>query len=446
MKKKLLVSLLAGCMVFMMTGCGSVMEVMQQGQKEESQVEVEAENKEEEKKETEDKETKEEKESENKEQKEETRESKQEEQKEEEKPKANNPVLGDSDIEDYEGFEYLYCETLMTESEKNQETGKMENKELQVFIPQDDYVTVNRYYASGSTLGVHYRFELNPYLSYNADDYLLSENLDMYLENMYDPFYMRDCYDIQRGEAEEIDENTARAAVEYCTYNEYEEEYSSIFATYYLIEVEEDLQIMLEIKVYADETTGKTPMLMEELEAFYEIEINWDEQRAEEKVTNLLANGGNRMVSTGYMIFELPEGWAQDYDNSGYDSLYFAPNGKMNSSDSIICFTESYVGYGNDIPMETLVKDLDATKASLEESLECDISKIEGEVVDTCMGESAKMTFTATVEDGDSADFAIYYAYDSSYLYAFMASVKDGADEDGIAILENILATAQVRD
>ena len=38
--------------------------------------------------------------------------------------------LGGEFDEEYEGYEYLYCEMLMTESEENPETGKMESQKL----------------------------------------------------------------------------------------------------------------------------------------------------------------------------------------------------------------------------------------------------------------------------------------------------------------------------
>ena len=38
--------------------------------------------------------------------------------------KPSSPVLGDEDLDSYEGFEYLICDMLITDSEENKSTGK----------------------------------------------------------------------------------------------------------------------------------------------------------------------------------------------------------------------------------------------------------------------------------------------------------------------------------
>ena len=58
----------------------------------------------------------------------------------------------------------------------------MENKSLQVFIPQADYVYVNMDYANVDKLGVTLRVELEPSIRYDAEDYLTYENLQYYVE------------------------------------------------------------------------------------------------------------------------------------------------------------------------------------------------------------------------------------------------------------------------
>lgn len=146
----------------------------------------------------------------------------------------DHPVLGEDDIADYDGFEYLYCENLRTQSEKNEESGKMESYSMDVFIPQDDYVYVSMNRVTGDKLGVSFQIELNPIIRYAAEDYLVSENLQYYIENEFDPFYSDGTKDVVIGEPEEIDRNTARQTVEYLLYNKYEDSLTPIFPPFIL--------------------------------------------------------------------------------------------------------------------------------------------------------------------------------------------------------------------
>lgn len=135
------------------------------------------------------------------------------------KKKASGIVLGSDEAEGYEGFEYLYEEILMTDTEENEETGKKERKSLTVFVPDDDYSTASGNYAYANSMGVNFRVELEPYLRYDAEDYLPEENLEAYMEASYDPFYTTDYKDMVISDVEAIDNGAARCTVEYCEYD-----------------------------------------------------------------------------------------------------------------------------------------------------------------------------------------------------------------------------------
>ena len=214
LQKKLLVCLLLVCMVLPLGACGSAVEAAKQALEKKKQEEGQT---------TEEEVTEDE-----------VTEDVEEEagDSEELSVSLDHPVLGEDDIADYDGFEYLYCENLRTQSEKNEETGKMESYSMDVFIPQDDYVYVNMNRVTGDKLGVSFRIELNPSIRYAAEDYLVSENLQYYVENEFDPFYSDGTKDVVIGEPEEIDRNTARQTVEYLLYNKYEASLTPVFSTY----------------------------------------------------------------------------------------------------------------------------------------------------------------------------------------------------------------------
>lgn len=359
------------------------------------------------------------------------------------KPNASGaPVLGQEDIADYEGFEYLYWEQLRTESEKNEATGKMESQELEVFIPISDYTYTDRDRVSSEKLGIELVAHLEPYL-YDSEDYLVYENLENYLEIVYDPFYYTEYEDLVISEVEEIDENSARATVEYCEYDEYDEIYRTIFETYYLKMLENDVYVLVVASVDHSEVSGKTPMLIDELEEFYQFEIDFDKDRAQQKQDAYLTSGGSNMHSTGYILFELPEGWDEDYDSKyGYDTDVFAPGGSISASGCGITFEQEDndaidkdIIRGNEEMLVEIIKEEYAEDENLSEV------EYYGE---TCLGETIKTTLTIEV-DGVTANAEVYFIIDNYYIYRVTAMAKEGAKEDPFTVVADILENGQVR-
>ena len=358
-----------------------------------------------------------------------------------EQSKDGVPVLGQEDIKDYEGFTYLYCENLRTQSEENKETGKMESKELPVFIPQSDYVYVNMDHANVEKLGVEFNVSLEPYIRYEAEDYLTYENLQYFVEEQFDPFYTADCKDVVMSEVEEIDRDTARMTVEYCYYNEYENTYSPVFATYYLTTLENGCTVLVEMDINGDEVTGKTPELLEELEAFYGFEINWDKDRAAKKVEDFLAAGGDSTVSTGYVMFELPEGWSRDTDAGDYDTEVYAPGGDVEAAGCFVSLQEDYAGYDAFSGIENSTDELVEVVGGYleEEGLSAEVSAYG----DTCLG-TAILSVMEIEEEGTTAVFHIYWVFSDSYMYRITAVAVGDTTENPFAVAEGILQNGQV--
>lgn len=447
--KMMLCAMLMSCS-FLMAGCGSLQQMTEvlggQATEVQSEDDEEDERSETEESEEDDQERDEESDVDEVERDEEQDEEQDGEQDEEDssvKPNVSGvPVFGQEDISDYEGFEYLYWEQLRTQNEKNEVTGKMESQELEIFLPLSDYSYVNRSQASSEKLGVEFEVELNPYLSLHSEDYLVYENLALYLEDAYDPYYYTDYKDVVISEVEEIDENSARATIEYCKYDKYDETYRTIFETYYLKMLENDVYVMVVVSVDHSETSGKTPMLIEELEEFYQFEIDFDKDRAQQKQETYLAGGGSNTHSTGYVLFELPEGWAEDDDNYEYDTYVYAPGGSISASGCGITFEKEYnddidkdIIKGNEEKLVEIIKEGFAEDGNLSEV------EYYGE---TCLGETIKTTLTIEV-DGMTANAEVYFIIGDYYIYRVTAMAKDGAAEDPFTVAADILENGQVR-
>lgn len=423
MKKKIALCLIMGCLASTLWGCNTkdIVETISK--------ETEAEDKKDDEKEEENQD-----------------EAANEEAADEESSKTSgNPVLGDEDIEDYEDFKYLYCEEIRTESEKNEETGKMESKKLSVFVPESDYVSVSTNRVRSEKLGVSIEVQLEPYIRYDSDDYLMSENLQYYLEESeYDPYYSNNYKDLVISEVEEIDEEIVYATVEYCDYNKYADSYSVVFVTYYLAKLDNDATVLVEVAVNSEDVTGKTPALIEELEAFYPFEIDWDKERAEAKLEDYLASGGESTVSTGYAIFELPEGWSEDISESDYDTYVYAPDGDANFAECFVSIYREYLGY--DTFEDGEVDDYqDEIIGMVEESMQEEgVDAVVTWYGDTCLGSAVKAEARIT-EDGETANTEIYWIFDDSYGYVVTAVMSDNAIEDAFVVAEDMLKNGQTR-
>ncbi|HKM34350.1 MAG TPA: hypothetical protein VJY54_06375 [Lachnospiraceae bacterium] len=365
------------------------------------------------------------------------------------KESGSKVELGGEFQTDYDGFSYLYCEELMTESTENEETGKMENQKLSVFIPNGDYASVNRDTAYSEELGVDFRVSLNPTIRYEEENYLVSENLKYFLDYEYDAFYCTDYYNLHISEIESVSDG-ARAYVSYCYYDKWNDKYSLLFATYYLKEVSKDVTVLVEVKVDSEEVTGKTPSLLAELKSFYGFHIEWDEQEAKNMLDQFLANykQDTKSFSTGYLLFDLPSEWDRDYENEEGTEYVFAPGGDAAFAGCMILFNREYLGSEvydiTDICSSQ--ESIDAYKKYLQEIWGDIVSNIEiTEYGKTCMGNAIKITFQT--KDGDYEDTTEWYTItDDDYIYSMEVIALPDCDRDVFAIAETILTNGVLKE
>lgn len=366
--------------------------------------------------------------------------------KESDEAKTSGAVLG-GDPKDFTGFEYLYAESLRTESEENSETGQMESKEITVMIPKNEYTYVDRTYASSDSLGVNFKISLNPYLQYKQEDYLIYENLKMYLDNEFDAFYSTEYKDLVVSEVEQLGDNRAYANASYIYYDDVDDMYVPIYKSFYIIELEKNLTVMVELEINLAETTGKTQMLLDEIESFYEFKTGWVKADMEEKVANYIANdnGTTDSFSNGYMIFELPKGWKEDYDfDDNYSAYTYAPDGDGTKAECAVSIEREYV-YSEDYNVDAFLVNKDATIALFTEEIGEGVSNVD--IVDmgeTALGHTVKL-YMDVEQEGILAHYAFYFASDKDYMYTIYAIHTDNAAQNSFEVAENIIATAQVK-
>lgn len=361
--------------------------------------------------------------------------------KDDSKEKSKTPTFGDND-DTYEGFSYLYTETLATESETDEKSGKMKNQKLNVYIPQDEYNYVGRNNASADKLGVSFDIELNPYLRYDEDDYLPEENLQYYIDENFDEFYNDHYKDVEKGEIETLD-NGVKAKVTYCDYDEYDDSYSVHDKTYYYVTLNDELNAMVIFDINPEETTGKTDALISELESYYNISLDWDKKAAESKLAAFLENPnaeGNK-ISNGYMIFELPEGWKADNDYGDYSDDIYAPDGNVYSKNGFVKVEYEYVGSEIDNIKNMSDSDIDEMMSI---ALGDDINSTTIEKLgETNLGYTISIKMEAAALD-NNATVTQFMAFRDGYVYA--VSAVEAGDSDAEAVAKDIIYNAVLKD
>lgn len=345
---------------------------------------------------------------------------------------------------DYADFAYLYQERLTTESKENEETGKMESRDVLVYIPKDEYTYVSRRRATAEALSVDFSLELEPYL-YKQEDHTLQENLDGVIADMFDP---EELYPEGKGvessqAALSEDGKTATATVSYFPYNKYDKEFYYLYTFLALYELEDDTYALLTVTVDSRDATAKTQELLAELEKFYRVDIGWDAQAAQARLDEFLASDEAQMpaFSTGYMSFDLPEGWEETDETDTY-----APGGDAGFSGCFLQVEREYVGMSG--------KELIARGLSEEELAEVLSSivglpseKVSVEKVDSALGAGYYLTVLVESE-GYSVQVKTAFLFDDEgYWYIFAGGANDqypGAAEALDEGLETLMSTVEL--
>ena len=437
MKRKIIAALLAVVMVTSVTACGNTQPNASELTSGRSVVLDESENTDkpeetdkEDEKEPEDKEA-EEKESEEKDE-------------DKSKPAAKGVVFGSDEAKGYDGFEYLMEELISTS-----ETKSGNKASFSAFVPEGDYPSVSGSSARSERMGVTFKIDLEPYLGYKSEDYTVSENLEKYVESQFSSSTYK--YGVEIGDVDEIDDDTATCLVTYMDYDSYKDTYAPIYELYKLEDIGDGVTALYTVSIDADETTGKTNALLNELSSFYQMDIEWDDSFAESKRTAFENSDEYNADAFNlvFMSFELPEGWEKDEKNSSYSDIIFAPGGNVRKANGYIEVSKEFT---SDDYVEALLDDPDYTAEALQSSMGDSVSDITVEAVkDTFMGEVAKVEMKVYDDEIEGTGTGIaYYGYQDYTLYVIVAFISDEADDDEAQdvrdAVEMLFETGKVKD
>lgn len=363
---------------------------------------------------------------------------------EDDKTAAKGVVFGSSEASGYTGFEYLMEELISTSNTKSGEKAS-----FSVFVPEDDYPSVSGHRASSDRMGVTFEIDIEPYLQYKAEDYTVSENLEEYIDGQFS--YSGYKYGIEIGEVEEISDDSATCLVTYMDYDSYHDTYAPVYELYKLEDIGDGIMVLSMVSIDAEDTTGKTQALLDELSSFYQIDIDWDDSFAEAKRTAFENSDEYNADAFNlvYMSFELPDGWEKDEKNSTYSEPVFAPGGNARKANGYIGISKDF---STDDYVEALLDDTEFTEKALEESMGDSVSDVKVEAVrDTFMGDMAKVEMKVYDDDIEGTGIGIvYYGYYDYNVYIIAAFISDDADEeealDVKAALDMIFETGKMKN
>ena len=368
----------------------------------------------------------------------------------EEKETAKAPVLGGETAEGYDGFSYLYEQALTAYMEEDTDNGRIKRKEVTIYIPKGKESGVNRELpgtAYADALGVSFQFSLNPYFMDGHKRFPADEKLQAYIDENYPDGKKEEAaamgYEaLEVSEVRQIGTDAASATVKYCLWDDRDEEYSVIYATCYLKELEPDILALLEVEIDSRKVTSRTPELLKELEVFYETDLEWDSGEAQKKLETYLAEK-EKEESSGMVEFHFPEGWEIDGSYSEEDMTIYAPGGDCDGAGCGIAvasldveeYADELMGWLNDEEyLEMFIRE------GLGDEAEGLTTRYYGA---TCIGETTLAEFTYR-EEGETVDCRLYLGSNGGKVYIIVAIQYQWLEMNTFEVAEELLETGIV--
>lgn len=369
-------------------------------------------------------------------------------------PDSQVPVFGMEDIGDYDGFQYMQKEVLTAHIEEDKRNGRIRRKTVTLYIPywDESWFVMNGELpgtAWASVFGVTFDFSINPYGIMEQEGASLEEMLQKHMDGIYyedEGAVRREYGDLEIADIRASGENAVAATAKYCFYDDLEEKYHVCYRTSYLKELEPDMLALLDVTVDGQEATLETPELIEELEAFYEIDLGWDTEEMKERLDRYIEKSEAGFSSV--IEFDFPEGWEIEFEDD--EVVIYAPGG---NSDGAGCGIA--VGDLSSIALEEELPDGEDD----EEYLKMIISEGLGEKADdvsirscgeTCIGETMEAQLSVT-DDNGTADFRLYLGRkgDRAYVIAAMQYQwleMDTFGMDTFQLVEELLENGRLRE
>lgn len=354
----------------------------------------------------------------------------------------SQPVLGGERVEGYQGFEHLFETELTAYMDEDVKSGRIKRKNVIVYVPMGNDIRISGDFpgtVNSDTQGISFYADVNPGITFPREDMSAGEKLESYIEHIYggreEEYYSRN--EVEVSGIHKIGKDAAVTTVVQYWRPDEAEDYRISYITYYMKELEPDLLFFMEVEIDGSEATEETPEILAELEAFYEVDIPWDSDEAEEKLENYTAGKADEAVVLPGVDFSFPEGWERDKRYSDGEIVIYAPGGDCDGAGCGIAVA-SYREEESTDDIWNWLMDAEYFEEMLMESLE-EVEGLEiGYYGETCIGETTLAKFSC-LSDGERTDCQFYLGEKAGNIYFIVGMQYQWLEMDTFELVKELL-------
>lgn len=317
--------------------------------------------------------------------------------------------------------------------------------ELMVAFPKNGTEQSGKGTFSAEKDGIYIEFELNPYERSGKQYVPVNDSLDKLVDNFYgDGSLAAD--DMEKGSAEAISDDTARATVSFIDVSE--DKACACDTTMYLIDLDDENTVSIRLIIDYANVSSKTEDIIAALEDYYEVDILYDKAAAGEK---LAAYNKNSTVSSGTggsssskvqtvawngYEFEIPANWKKDSANSRSEGVFYAPNGSIDRAGYGIILATTR---GTTATVDTYVNNQSEMNQMFSELTGGMVNSVTfSDAGQTFLGHTLKIQFTMKV-DGVSLTGIVYSNVSTSKMEMIGAYGITGNTSNAESVLQEIM-------
>lgn len=200
-------------------------------------------------------------------------------------------------------------------------------------------------------------------------------------------------------------------------------------------EIDKDKRILVRIEIEADRTNKLTNQIIEELEKYYEIDINFNQEEVNKYAEDYNANPPvTRKTSVLGLTFEIPRRYDIDYKTSSIvnNTYVFGPNGDSTTPGQVLMVVASDIGNVK-ITKEYL-------KMAIEEMYDTDIVKITEADIEFNGGEIMKISM--------GTDLIVIDGYvltkENKLILVATMSILDKVSDEQMAMIHQVIQTLTI--
>lgn len=283
-------------------------------------------------------------------------------------------------------------------------------------------------YAFGYEGGVSIEIDVNGY-NYDKGEYA-----DVAAENLKEEIvYSYGVVDLLYDNAITKDENRETSTFDGVLLREDYMGYAQ--AVYYFglaKEIGKDKRVLVRIEIEVDQINKLTNQIIEEVEKYYEIDINFNADEVNKYAKEFNANPpSTRKMSVLGLTFEIPRRYDIDYKTSSIsnNTYVFGPNGDSTVPGQSLMIVASDIGNVK-ITKETI-------KMAIEEMYDTDVVKIMDSDIEFDDGEIMKLTM--------GTDFIVIDGYvlakENKFILVATMSIFDEVSDEQMAIVHQVVQT-----